>query len=121
MITRFAARRSKSYSYAPSPIKFEAPFTWNIAPRLIIDNREQEILVKTPIIKRIPAIVSARAIGICISAGSPKPVRKLTKPGPNLPDPATIKIAPIVALRPQNAISCSLFSRKTASANNELA
>ena len=110
IITRLAARRSKSYWYAPSPLKFEASFTWNIAPSIIIANREEEILDKTPTIKRIPAIVSARAIGICNSAGSPKgPVSILAKPGPNLPDPSTIKIAPIVALRPQNAISCNLF------------
>ena len=120
MITRFAANRSKSYSYAPSPLKLEAPFTWKIAPSIIIANKEAEILDKTPTIKRIPPTVSARAIGICNSAGSPKgPVRKPTKPGPNLPDPWTMKITPIVALRPQNAISCSLFSRNMASVNNE--
>lgn len=87
---------------------------------MIIDKRDAEILVKTPTIKRMPPIVSARAIGICNSAGSPNgPVRKFTKPGANLPDPATIKIVPIVARRPKNAISCNLFSRKTASVNNE--
>ena len=89
MMTRHAARMSKSYSYAPSPVKLDAPFTWNIAPSIIIANREEEILDKTPTIKRIPPIVSARAIGICISAGSPTkgPVRKPTKSGPNLLDP----------------------------------
>jgi hypothetical protein len=102
-------------------LKLEAPLARNIAPSIIIDNKEEAILVKTPTIKRTPPIVSARAIGICNSAGSPNgPERKFTKPGANLPDPATMKIVPIVALNPKNAISCNLLSRNVASVNNDL-
>jgi len=49
-----------------------------------MDNNDAEILVKTPTIKRIPGMVSAKANGICISGGNPnEPVRKLTKSGEN--------------------------------------
>ena len=59
-----------------------------MAPNITIDNNEDEILVKTPIINNIPGIVSANAIGICISGGSPRvPVRNPTKPGLNFPVP----------------------------------
>jgi len=76
-----------------------------MAPIMIIDNNDAEILVKTPIISKIPGIVSARAKGICISGGKPRgPVRKPTKPSPNLPVPCAMKIAPTAALKPQNAI-----------------
>ena len=59
-----------------------------MAPNITIDNNEDEILVKTPIINNIPGIVSANAIGICISGGNPRgPVRNPTKPGLNFPVP----------------------------------
>ena len=89
-----------------------------MAPSIIIESKDAEILVNTPTINKIPGIVSARAIGICISAGSPKgPVKNPTKPEPNFPVPCAINITPTAARRPQNAMSRSLFSLNFASAN----
>ena len=53
----------------------------------MIDKIDDEILDKTPKIRRMPPIVSAKAIGICISAGIPKLVKKPATPGLNFPDP----------------------------------
>lgn len=84
-----------------------------------MDNKDAEILVKTPIINKIPGIVSAKAIGICISGGNPSgPVRNPTKPGLNFPVPWAMNITPITVLNPINAISCNLLSENFASVNN---
>jgi len=53
----------------------------------MIDKIDEEILDKTPTIRRMPPIVSAKAIGIYISTGNPIFVRKPAKPGLNFPDP----------------------------------
>ena len=45
----------------------------------------------------------------------PMPVNQSTKPGLNFPDALTMKITPTAALKPQNAISRSLFSQNFAS------
>jgi hypothetical protein len=58
-----------------------------MAPSIITDKIDEEILEKTPRIKRIPPIVSAKAIGICNSAGSPIFVKKSTVLGLNFPEP----------------------------------
>jgi len=72
-----------------------------MAPRLMIHKTDEEILDKTPTIRRVPPITSAKAIGICNSTGTPILARKPAKPGWNFPDPADMKIAPIAALIPQ--------------------
>lgn len=67
---------------------------------------DAEIRVSTPMINNIPGIISANAIGICISAGSPNfPVRNPTNPGFNFPDPCSMKITPIADLRPKLVMS----------------
>ena len=87
----------------------------------MIESNDAEILVKTPKISNIPGTVSAKAIGICISAGSPNgPVKNPIKAGPNFPDQCKMKITPIAARIPMNAISVSLFSTIFASAISEL-
>ena len=58
-----------------------------MAPNIMIDKIDDKILDKTPKIRRMPPIVSAKAIGICNSAGNPRPVKKPATPGLNLPDP----------------------------------
>ena len=88
-----------------------------MAPSIMIHKIDEEILDKTPTMRRVPPIVSAKAIGICISTGNPILVRKPAKPGLNFPDPWTMKITPIAALIPKCVMSCSLFSRIFASAN----
>ncbi|KKN04387.1 hypothetical protein LCGC14_1097970 [marine sediment metagenome] len=87
MINKFPARSIRSIAKPPSPVRFDAPFTWNMAPSAMMDKIDEEILDKTPTIRRIPPIVSAKAIGICISTGNPIFVRKPAKPGSNFPDP----------------------------------
>ena len=87
MINKHPARIIRSSAKPPSPVRFDAPFTWNIAPSIMIDKIDEEILDKTPMIRRMPPIVSAKAIGICNSTGNPIFVRKPAKPGSNFPDP----------------------------------
>ncbi len=53
----------------------------------MIDKIDDETLDKTPTIKRIPPMVSAKAIGICNSAGNPILVSHPATPGLNFPDP----------------------------------
>ena len=53
----------------------------------MIDKIDEEILDKTPMIRRMPPIVSAKAIGICSSTGNPLFARKPAKPGSNFPEP----------------------------------
>ena len=73
---------------------------------MTIESKDAEILVRTPINSKIPGISSARAIGTCISAGSPRgPVKNPAKPGPNFPEPWAIKITPMVARNPMLTIS----------------
>jgi len=67
----------------------------------MIDNIEADILVKTPIKRRIPDTSSARAIGICISTGIPMFVKKPVNPGLNFPEPLTMKITANAALKPK--------------------
>ena len=76
----------------------------------MIDNIDDDILVKTPTMRRIPVIVSARAIGICISGGNPMLFRNSKNPGLNFPVPLAMNITPMAVLNPQKAMSCSLFS-----------
>ncbi len=53
----------------------------------MIDKIDEEILDKTPTMRRMPPIVSAKANGICSSTGNPILVRKSAVPGLNFPDP----------------------------------
>jgi len=71
MINKFPASSMRSSAYPPSPVRLDAPFTWNIAPNIMMDKIDEEILDKTPMISRMPPIVSAKAIGICNSTGNP--------------------------------------------------
>ena len=119
-MTKFAARRIRSSSYAPCPVILDAFFTWNIAPSPIIESNEDDILVITPIINKIPGITSARAIGICISAGRPTaPVRKPRNPSLNFGRPWRIKITPIEDLSPINTTSFNGPAENLVSANNQ--
>jgi len=69
-------------------------------------NIDAEIRVKIPTINNIPGIISASAIGICISGGNPTcPVRNPTNPGFSFTEPCIMKIIPIADLMPQFAIS----------------
>jgi len=86
MINKSPARSIRSSAKPPSPVRFDAPFTWNMAPIMMIDKIDEEILDKTPIIRTMPPIVSAKAIGICSSTGTPIFARKLATPGSNFPD-----------------------------------
>ena len=86
---------------------------------MIIDNNDAEILLNTPIIKRIPGIISPRAIGICISGGKPKFLRNSPNPGLLSFDiPATMKITPIDDLTPINEISAKILLLISLVANN---
>lgn len=85
MIDKLLTNNNSSSSKPPCPVKFDACFTWKIAPSMTIDNIEAEILVKAPIIKRIPGTSSPRAIKNCISAGIPIWFKNPTKPGLNFP------------------------------------
>ena len=67
IITRHDARSMRSNATPPCPVSCEASFTTNMAPSIMIDKMDEEILDKTPIIIRMPPIVSAKAIGICNS------------------------------------------------------
>jgi len=87
MINKFPARSIISSATPSSPTRFDIPFTWNMAPSIIIDKIDEEILDKTPTISRMPPIVSAKAIGICNYTGNPILVRKPATPGSNFPDP----------------------------------
>jgi len=87
IITRAPASNIRSNAYPPFPVKFAACFTRKIAPNIMIEINDAEILVKTPMINKIPEINSASAIGICISGGSPICSSMVTKPGPNFPEP----------------------------------
>ena len=87
IITRQDARSIRSSATPPWPVRWDAPFTTNIAPSIMIDKIDEEIRDKTPRIRRIPPIVSANAIGICNSAGNPIPVKKSAVPGLNFPVP----------------------------------
>ena len=53
----------------------------------MIESKETDNLLRTPIITKIPATNSANAIGICISGGSPMFDKKFENPGLNLPIP----------------------------------
>jgi len=44
---------------------------WKMAPSIIIEKIDAVILVRTPVIRKIPPINSARAIGSRISGGRP--------------------------------------------------
>ena len=67
---------------------------------------DAEIRVKTPPINNIPGIISANAIGICISGGNPNfPVRNPPNPGFSFPEPCSMKIIPITDLMPQFVMS----------------
>ncbi len=103
--TKAPASITRSNAYPPFPVRFDACLTWNIAPNIIIVISDAEILVRTPTINNIPEITSASAIGICISTGNPIFSNILTNPGPNFPDPCTMKITPIADLMPQFVIS----------------
>ena len=87
MINKFPASSIRSIATPPSPTRFDAPFTWNMAPSIIIDKIDEEILDKTPTISKIPPIVSAKAIGICNSTGNPILVSQPATPGSNFLDP----------------------------------
>ena len=108
-ITKHDASNIKSIRYPPSPVRFWASFTAKIAPIIIIESNDAEILLKTPMINRIPGINSANAIGMCISGGNPKLSKNPPNPGlPSLDMPATIKITPIDDLSPINEMSTKL-------------
>jgi len=64
----------------------------NIAPVIRVIN---------PIIRNTPPMVSANAMGICSSGGSPKLIRCCFHIGSNFCMPYTKKIAPTDALIPQ--------------------
>ncbi len=87
IIVRQDARSIKSNATPPWPVSCDAPFTMKMAPSIIIDKIDEEILDKTPRIIRIPPIVSAKAIGICNSGGKPIFDKKPAVPGLNFPDP----------------------------------
>ncbi len=53
----------------------------------MIESKETDNLLRTPIITKIPATNSANAIGICISGGSPMSDKKLENPGLDLAIP----------------------------------
>ena len=73
---------------------------------MMIDSIDAEIRVKIPTINNIPGIISANAIGICISGGNPNcPVRNPTNPGFSFPEPCNMKIIPIADLIPQFVMS----------------
>ena len=73
---------------------------------MTIESKDADILVSMPNNSKIPGTSSAKAIGICISAGSPRgPVKNPVKPGPNFPEPCAIKITPIAARIPILTIS----------------
>lgn len=72
---------------------------------MIIDNNDAEILLSTPTISSVPATTSAKAIGICISAGIPRLDKNPTNPGLNFPDPCTMKITPTTSLIPKWVMS----------------
>lgn len=77
---------------------------------MIIDSNDADILLKTPMIKRIPGIISASATGICISGGKPRLLKNPPNPGLlNFDMPAAIKMTPIDDLKPINEISARTF------------
>ena len=71
MITNATASKIKSNSIPLSPVMLCAPFTWNIAPTIIIEIMDAEILFKTPMISNMPGITSANAMIIANSPGIP--------------------------------------------------
>ena len=86
-ITNNDASNIKSISIPFSPVILAAPLTRNIAPNIIIDNTDAEILVKIPEINKMPPINSASAIGICISTGNPIIGKNPAKPASNFDIP----------------------------------
>ncbi len=78
------------------------------------------ILVRTPVIKKIPPMNSARAIGNCISGGSPAvSTNQPYQLGSNFLILCTRKVAPKTARRPQWVMSCHFVSFRVASTNIE--
>ena len=100
------ASNINSNSTPPSPVRLVAFLTYNIAPSIMMANIDAEIRVKIPTINNIPGIISANAIGICISGGNPNcPVRNPPNPGFSFPEPCTMKIIPIADLMPHFVMS----------------
>ena len=120
IITIDDASKIKSSSTPPSPVKLWAPLTKKMAPNIMIDINDADNLLRTPITNKIPGINSAKAIGICISAGNPMFDKKLVNQGLNLPIPWTIKITPIADLMPIKTTSLSSFSLISLVANETI-
>jgi len=80
-MTRQDARRISSNSYPPSQVRLCAPLTWKMAPNIITDKNEAEILVKTPTIRRIPGTSSASPIKNAISGGIEIVTNQFENPG----------------------------------------
>lgn len=118
IMTRHPAKSIMSNSVPPLPVKLSAPFTRNIAPSITIESKDAEILVNPPMINNTPGTNSAKAIGICISAGNPMLGRFSANPGPNFPRECIMNIMPIVTRTPKCAISWSIVCRIIASATS---
>ncbi len=95
-----------------------APFTANIAPIIITESIADDILLSMPMINSTPGIISASAIGICISGGSPICGRFSAKPGANFEMPCKIKITPMVLRSPINVASLKIDCLRSGNAND---
>lgn len=87
---------------------------------MITHNIDAETRVRIPVINNIPGIISANAIGICISGANPNcPVRNPINCGFSFPRPCAKKITPTDALNPKLVMSFNFVLLMMASVNSQ--